>query len=144
PGAPRFERRREPGHGLPGRHPRLAPARALPLGLHLPDTLDARCRAGPDLRRPRPLLQRDPARRDPEGRGPRLVSPRHGVPRPVRELRPGRLLRPPDPEGGLTVRALLRVVVKEFLQLRQDRKMIPVLFVGPIVQLLALGYAANM
>jgi ABC-2 type transport system permease protein len=42
------------------------------------------------------------------------------------------------------MRALLRVVVKEFLQLRQDRKMIPVLFVGPIVQLLALGYAANM
>jgi ABC-2 type transport system permease protein len=40
--------------------------------------------------------------------------------------------------------ALWRVVVKEFLQLRQDRKMIPVLVVGPIVQLLALGYAATM
>ena len=40
--------------------------------------------------------------------------------------------------------ALWRVVVKEFLQLRQDRKMIPSLIVGPIVQLLALGYAANM
>jgi ABC-2 type transport system permease protein len=40
--------------------------------------------------------------------------------------------------------ALWRVVVKEFLQLRQDKKMIPSLIVGPIIQLLALGYAANM
>jgi ABC-2 type transport system permease protein len=42
------------------------------------------------------------------------------------------------------VHALLQVIVKEFLQLRQDRKMIPVLLVGPLAQLLALGYAANM
>ena len=40
--------------------------------------------------------------------------------------------------------ALLQVVIKEFLQLRHDRKMIPVLIVGPVVQLLALGFAANM
>lgn len=39
---------------------------------------------------------------------------------------------------------LLRMIVKEFLQLRQDKKMIPVLMVGPIAQLLALGFAANM
>ena len=39
--------------------------------------------------------------------------------------------------------ALWRVVIKEFLQLRQDKKMIPSLIVGPIVQLLALGYAAG-
>lgn len=39
---------------------------------------------------------------------------------------------------------LLRMIVKEFLQLRQDKKMIPVLVVGPIAQLLALGFAANM
>jgi ABC-2 type transport system permease protein len=32
---------------------------------------------------------------------------------------------------------------KEFLHLRHDRKMIPVLFVGPVLQLLALGFAAN-
>ncbi len=38
---------------------------------------------------------------------------------------------------------LLRVIVKEFLQLRRDRKMIPVMIVGPLMQLLALGYAAN-
>ena len=40
--------------------------------------------------------------------------------------------------------ALLHVIIKEFLQLRQDKKMIPVMIVGPLVQLLALGYAANM
>jgi ABC-2 type transport system permease protein len=40
--------------------------------------------------------------------------------------------------------ALLQVIIKEFLQLRQDKKMIPVMIVGPIMQLLALGYAANM
>ncbi len=40
--------------------------------------------------------------------------------------------------------ALLRVVVKEFLQLRRDRKMIPVMVVGPLVQILTFGYAANL
>jgi ABC-2 type transport system permease protein len=40
--------------------------------------------------------------------------------------------------------ALWCVVVKEFLQLRQDRRMIPALVVGPLFQLIALGYAANM
>ncbi len=39
---------------------------------------------------------------------------------------------------------LLHVVVKEFIQLKRDRKMIPALVVGPVMQLLALGYAANM
>lgn len=42
------------------------------------------------------------------------------------------------------MRVLLRMIVKEFLQLRQDKKLIPVLFVGPLFQLLALGYAANL
>ncbi|MEA2603554.1 MAG: drug efflux transport system permease protein [Acidobacteriota bacterium] len=39
---------------------------------------------------------------------------------------------------------LLAVIVKEFLQLRQDKKMIPAMIIGPLVQLLALGYAANL
>jgi len=39
---------------------------------------------------------------------------------------------------------LLQVIIKEFLQLRQDRKMIPALIIGPLVQLIALGYAANL
>ena len=38
---------------------------------------------------------------------------------------------------------LLHILVKELLQLRRDRKMIPVLVVGPIAQLLAFGFAAN-
>jgi len=42
------------------------------------------------------------------------------------------------------VYALFRVIVKEFLQLRRDRKMIPVLVVGPLVQILLFGYAANL
>jgi ABC-2 type transport system permease protein len=40
--------------------------------------------------------------------------------------------------------ALLQMILKEFLQLRQDKKIIPALVVGPLVQLLALGYAANL
>jgi ABC-2 type transport system permease protein len=36
------------------------------------------------------------------------------------------------------------MIVKEVLQLRQDKKLLPTLFVGPLFQLLALGYAANL
>ena len=39
---------------------------------------------------------------------------------------------------------LLRIVAKEFLQLRRDRQMIPALIAGPIVQLVALGFAATL
>lgn len=42
------------------------------------------------------------------------------------------------------MRVLWRMIVKELLQLRQDKKLIPTLFVGPLLQLLALGYAANL
>jgi ABC-2 type transport system permease protein len=42
------------------------------------------------------------------------------------------------------VHELLAVIVKEFLQLRQDKKMIPAMVIGPLIQLLALGYAANL
>ncbi|HET7292267.1 MAG TPA: ABC transporter permease [Vicinamibacteria bacterium] len=42
------------------------------------------------------------------------------------------------------MRVLVRMIVKEFFQLARDRKMIPVLLVGPLAQLIALGYAANM
>ena len=38
---------------------------------------------------------------------------------------------------------LWRVLVKELLQLRHDRRMIPVMIVGPLMQLFALGFAAN-
>lgn len=39
---------------------------------------------------------------------------------------------------------LLAVIKKEIWQLRHDRKLIPVMVIGPIIQLLALGYAANL
>jgi ABC-2 type transport system permease protein len=39
---------------------------------------------------------------------------------------------------------VLRVIIrKEFLQLLRDRKMIPAMIVGPLMQLLVLGFAAN-
>jgi len=42
------------------------------------------------------------------------------------------------------VHVLWRVVVKELLQIRRDRKMIPVIFVAPVVQIVLFGFAANM
>ncbi len=41
------------------------------------------------------------------------------------------------------MRVLWRVIVKEFLQIRRDRKMIPVIFVAPVVQIVLFGFAAN-
>jgi ABC-2 type transport system permease protein len=41
------------------------------------------------------------------------------------------------------VYVLWRIIVKELLQLRQDKKMIPVIFVAPIVQLVIFGFAVN-
>ena len=52
-------------------------------------------------------------------------------------------LAAPRAEGGLRVRVLWRVIVKEFLQIRRDRKMIPVIFVAPIVQIIVFGFAVN-
>lgn len=39
---------------------------------------------------------------------------------------------------------LLAVIKKEIQQLRRDRKVIPAMVLGPIIQLLALGFAANL
>jgi ABC-2 type transport system permease protein len=36
------------------------------------------------------------------------------------------------------------IIRKEFLQLRRDPRLIPILFFAPIIQLLLLGYAANL
>ena len=38
---------------------------------------------------------------------------------------------------------LWRVIVKEFLQLRQDKRMIPIIFVAPVIQLVLFGFAVN-
>ncbi|HPW18980.1 MAG TPA: ABC transporter permease, partial [Candidatus Aminicenantes bacterium] len=42
------------------------------------------------------------------------------------------------------MRAVLSIVWKEFVQLRRDPRLFPVLFVSPVLQILLLGYAANL
>jgi ABC-2 type transport system permease protein len=42
------------------------------------------------------------------------------------------------------MRAVLSIIWKEFLQLRRDPRLFPVIFISPILQLLLLGYAANL
>jgi ABC-2 type transport system permease protein len=42
------------------------------------------------------------------------------------------------------MRVLLHVIRKEFIQLRRDRKMIPMLIGSPLLQLLVFGFAANL
>ena len=36
------------------------------------------------------------------------------------------------------------LIKKEFLQLRRDRKMLPIVLIAPVLQLILLGYAANL
>lgn len=38
---------------------------------------------------------------------------------------------------------LFRIIVKELLQLRQDRRMLPVLFIAPVLQIVVFGFAVN-
>lgn len=42
------------------------------------------------------------------------------------------------------MRAVLAMLRKEFIHIRRDRRMLPILFVSPILQLLLLGYAVNL
>ncbi len=39
---------------------------------------------------------------------------------------------------------IISVIRKEFLQLRRDRKMLPIVIIAPVLQLVLLGYAANL
>jgi ABC-2 type transport system permease protein len=39
---------------------------------------------------------------------------------------------------------ILKIIVKEFLQLKRDRRLFNVIFIAPIIQLVLLGYAANL
>ncbi len=41
------------------------------------------------------------------------------------------------------MRALLNLLIKELLQLKRDPKIVPILFIAPVVQLTILGYAAT-
>ncbi|MDH7511892.1 MAG: ABC transporter permease [Clostridiales bacterium] len=42
------------------------------------------------------------------------------------------------------MRKVGRIVHKEFIQLRRDRRMLAILFIAPVLQLILLGYAANL
>jgi len=42
------------------------------------------------------------------------------------------------------VKAILSILKKEFLHLRRDPRLFPVIFISPILQLVLLGYAANL
>jgi len=42
------------------------------------------------------------------------------------------------------MKAVLAIIWKEFLQLRRDPRLFPVIFISPILQLLLMGYAANL
>lgn len=42
------------------------------------------------------------------------------------------------------MRTILHIIKKELIQLRRDPRMFPILFISPILQLLVLGYAANL
>jgi ABC-2 type transport system permease protein len=42
------------------------------------------------------------------------------------------------------MKRIARIVSKEFRQIRRDRRMLPIIFISPVIQLLLLGYAANL
>ena len=42
------------------------------------------------------------------------------------------------------MKVILSILWKEFVQLRRDPKLFPVIFISPILQLILLGYAANL
>lgn len=42
------------------------------------------------------------------------------------------------------MKRVLFIIIKEFIQLRRDRMMFPLLFIAPILQLIILGYVANI
>ena len=41
------------------------------------------------------------------------------------------------------MRTLINILRKELLQLRRDPKILPILFLAPVIQLTILGYAAT-
>ncbi len=42
------------------------------------------------------------------------------------------------------MKTVLSMIRKEFIQIRRDPRLIPILFISPVLQLLLLGYAANL
>ncbi len=42
------------------------------------------------------------------------------------------------------MKVILNIIIKEFLQLKRDPRLFGIVFIAPIIQLVVLGYAANM
>jgi ABC-2 type transport system permease protein len=42
------------------------------------------------------------------------------------------------------MKIILNIIIKEFLQLRRDPRLFGIIFIAPVLQLIILGYAANM
>jgi len=85
----------------------------------------------------------------PVARGPWPAPPTcHGLPpRPSRSTHRDRGNRCAAKFGRVgarrTMRTLFNILVKELLQLRRDPKILPILFLAPVIQLTLLGYAAT-
>ena len=103
--------------------------------------------AGHHLRSCPPATSCDPARHHPQGRGPRallrsrVALPRRSTPSSSLALAYAAAVA----AGGLSVHvALARRSSRSSCSSGRTSKMIPVIFVAPLVQLLALGFAANI
>ena len=42
------------------------------------------------------------------------------------------------------MKTIKHIIIKEFLQIKRDKKLFRIVFIAPIIQLLFLGYAANL
>ena len=42
------------------------------------------------------------------------------------------------------MKTILNIIIKEFLQLKRDPRLFGIVFIAPVIQLIVLGYAANM
>ncbi len=42
------------------------------------------------------------------------------------------------------MKIIINIIIKEFLQLKRDPKLFRIIFIAPILQLILLGYAANL
>ena len=42
------------------------------------------------------------------------------------------------------MRIILNIIIKEFLQLKRDPRLFAIIFIAPVMQLILLGYAANL
>src|ERR1035437_7521667 len=42
------------------------------------------------------------------------------------------------------MKTIIQIMIKEFLQLKRDPRLFGIVFIAPVLQLIILGYAANM